>query len=318
LDQLYKKPQATVLIVEGEKTADAAQNMFSKDEIVVVTWPGGSAATSKADWIPVAFRDIIIWPDNDTPGFKACDAICGELRRLGVKSLKVVDRDVLRKEFPEKWDLADPLPEKQNKNVIKDLFANAEEKAVGILDLFYSTYPERKPTNVDLLKAQEVLWRVDLRLRASLETEFKGKTWEIRSKIIQEASTILSRENEIIEKLQKESGFNKAISNPLAYATMAFQAGKGSDLSHEKLSTLKDSIQNMDPNFGKELKSELREYVISKQYILFLELGIRKQHSEVIQSHFSQEVINMEKQCGLQLHLSMSKRQISNTFEKGI
>lgn len=63
LDRLAAKPDATVLVVEGEKCADAAHELFP--ELAVLTWPGGTNAEFKADWAPLAGRKVIIWPDAD-------------------------------------------------------------------------------------------------------------------------------------------------------------------------------------------------------------------------------------------------------------
>ena len=54
LDRLAAKPDATVLITEGEKCADAADGQLP--ELACLTWPGGSKAISKIDWSPLAGR----------------------------------------------------------------------------------------------------------------------------------------------------------------------------------------------------------------------------------------------------------------------
>ncbi len=69
LDLLALRPQAPVLVVEGEKTADAARAIFP--DHVVVTWSGGAKAVEKADWAPLAGRDVTLWPDNDEAGRQA-------------------------------------------------------------------------------------------------------------------------------------------------------------------------------------------------------------------------------------------------------
>jgi hypothetical protein len=66
LDQLAARPSAPVLLVEGEKTADAAKQRFP--DFVVVTWQGGAKAVDKADWRPLVGRIVTAWPDNDEPG----------------------------------------------------------------------------------------------------------------------------------------------------------------------------------------------------------------------------------------------------------
>jgi hypothetical protein len=101
LDRLAKAaPDAPILLVEGEKTADAAHELFP--EYVCMTWMGGSNATGKADFSPLAGRNVIIWPDNDAPGMKAAKAIMAILPTA--KAVTLPDG------LPEKWDLADPVP----------------------------------------------------------------------------------------------------------------------------------------------------------------------------------------------------------------
>lgn len=63
LDRLAAKPNATVLLVEGEKCADAGD--VALPEFAVVSWPGGCQAVKKADWTPLAGRKVIAWPDAD-------------------------------------------------------------------------------------------------------------------------------------------------------------------------------------------------------------------------------------------------------------
>ena len=61
LDRLAARPHAPVLVVEGEKTADAAAEMFP--DHVAVTWQGGTGAVGMADWRLLAGRRVAVWPD---------------------------------------------------------------------------------------------------------------------------------------------------------------------------------------------------------------------------------------------------------------
>jgi hypothetical protein len=63
LDRLAARPEATVLLVEGEKCADAAHAELP--DMVVVSWPGGGKADGKVDWSPLAGRKVITWADAD-------------------------------------------------------------------------------------------------------------------------------------------------------------------------------------------------------------------------------------------------------------
>ena len=63
LDQVHKRPDATIIVVEGEKTAEAAGKLITKG--VVTTWIGGAKAIHATDWTPLHGRRVILWPDND-------------------------------------------------------------------------------------------------------------------------------------------------------------------------------------------------------------------------------------------------------------
>lgn len=64
LRELQEMPGKPVLIVEGEKAADAARRIV-EGKYAVITWPNGTNATKKADWTPVYGRNVLIWPDAD-------------------------------------------------------------------------------------------------------------------------------------------------------------------------------------------------------------------------------------------------------------
>lgn len=98
---------AAILIVEGEKTADAAQLIFQGDYLVV-TWPGGGKAVKYVDWSVLKGRDVVMWPDADEPGEKAATQVCEILTREGARSVKKV---ALPHGLPSGWDLADPIPD---------------------------------------------------------------------------------------------------------------------------------------------------------------------------------------------------------------
>jgi hypothetical protein len=105
LDRLSARPDAGVLLVEGEKTADAAATRFQ--DFVVATWCGGCGQVRQADLSPLKGRDVTLWPDADAEGEKAMAQIADTLREIGAASVRMVK---LPAGMPDKWDLADPLP----------------------------------------------------------------------------------------------------------------------------------------------------------------------------------------------------------------
>lgn len=107
LDKLANRPEAPVLLVEGEKTADAAAEIYPN--YVVITSQGGSNAVQKTDWSALKGRHVILWGDNDEAGKHYIQTLIYTLGSVSYASLKVVLIDDPR--IPEKWDLADPLPD---------------------------------------------------------------------------------------------------------------------------------------------------------------------------------------------------------------
>ncbi len=94
---------AGILLVEGEKTADAAAQLRGPGK-VCMTWPGGCKAVGKVDLSPLAGRAVGIWPDADKPGFDAALALAGRLKEVGVASVAII---VPPAEAAQGWDLAD-------------------------------------------------------------------------------------------------------------------------------------------------------------------------------------------------------------------
>lgn len=114
---------APVLLVEGEKTADAAAVLFP--DHVAVTWQGGSSATGKADWSALQGRVVVIWPDHDDAGRKASTALHRALQGIAASVAAVVVPD----HWPNKWDLADPMPDGVTLEALRDMLNAARTGA---------------------------------------------------------------------------------------------------------------------------------------------------------------------------------------------
>lgn len=107
LDRLAKaKPDAPVLLAEGEKVCDAGQRLMP--EAVVMTWPGGSKAVGKSDFSPLAGRRVTVWPDADRPGFEAALDVAAMAKQAGATEVVIVPPP---DGVPVGWDLADPMPD---------------------------------------------------------------------------------------------------------------------------------------------------------------------------------------------------------------
>lgn len=114
--------EGAVLVVEGEKCADAARTAFA-GALSVVTWPGGSKAVNKADWEALRDRKVIVWPDCDAqqdkggqtlpedkqPGVRAAEEVAAILKGLGCQVRIVAIPAPGAK--PGGWDVADAIAE---------------------------------------------------------------------------------------------------------------------------------------------------------------------------------------------------------------
>ncbi len=121
-DLLAAKPDAPVLVVEGEKCADAAR-AYLGDALAIVTWPGGCKAAYKADWLPLRRRKVILWPDCDAqtgkdgellpeaaqPGIRAMERIALALAKLDCQVRIVAIPAPGAK--PSGWDIVDAIAE---------------------------------------------------------------------------------------------------------------------------------------------------------------------------------------------------------------
>jgi Protein of unknown function (DUF3631) len=125
LDKLAAKPDAPVVICEGEKSADAAARVFV--DHAAVTSPGGSQAASKTDWSPLAGRRVLLWPDADEPGSKYTVEVAAILSGLGCE-VSIINAEALARLAPEGgnreptkdgWDTADAIKEWQDLEALR-------------------------------------------------------------------------------------------------------------------------------------------------------------------------------------------------------
>jgi Ti-type conjugative transfer relaxase TraA len=228
LPHLKEKPLAPVLIVEGEKTADLAGSKFPGENFVYITWPGGAGAVKKADWVPLAGRNIFIWPDNDRAGFQAADDLSKELRKIGVQSLRMINPLDLQKNFPEKWDLADPLPHGVSSELSQQLLLGSIHKGIDPqrallrVSAYGNTFAYR-------MRANEILWRVDERLRPELEQKFGNQFWKIDDVILNETARILLRDNQRIPTHEVQSSKLEEIQRRLNWQALVHEARHGKE-----------------------------------------------------------------------------------------
>lgn len=134
LEKLDAFPDATVLLVEGEKCVDAGAANLPADRYITVTWPGGGNALSKAGLDPLAGRRVVTWADCDSKRKKLTKAeieagvdplaqpLLSEADQPGVKAMRrarealhalgceLFDIEIPKPgEKPDGWDIADAV-----------------------------------------------------------------------------------------------------------------------------------------------------------------------------------------------------------------
>jgi putative DNA primase/helicase len=111
LDLLAARPDAGVVISEGEKSADASRTYWTKR--VGIAWPGGANSIAGVDWSPLAGRDVLLIPDADITGVgeSAMYKVAAYLLAIGCK-VSILDTS----DQPNKWDVADALRDGMSKD----------------------------------------------------------------------------------------------------------------------------------------------------------------------------------------------------------
>ena len=112
LPELLAYARRTVLLVEGEKAANASRMLLP--DLLATTYMGGSQAAGSADFEPLRHHQVIVVPDHDRGGELSIDLVAGRLDHFGIPH---VVRELAR-EIPIqpgedneriKWDIHDLL-----------------------------------------------------------------------------------------------------------------------------------------------------------------------------------------------------------------
>jgi hypothetical protein len=118
------RDQPIVLVLEGEKTADAGKLLFASQENVwVTTTLGGCKSPHLVDWSPMKGRKIVIAHDIDAAGLTYAATVSANSYEAGATSCQlltlradeIISAGVPRlrnSDFSEGYDMADALEEK--------------------------------------------------------------------------------------------------------------------------------------------------------------------------------------------------------------
>lgn len=95
-----------VWVHEGEKCVDAFNRFISgieggESNHLAVTWPGGARAVKKADFSPLAGKNVVVFPDFDAPGIRAGRDVVDILLGLGCRVAYVDVADIWKALSPD-------------------------------------------------------------------------------------------------------------------------------------------------------------------------------------------------------------------------
>lgn len=97
------EPSKRIFVTEGEKAAEAVRAIG----FVATTSPHGAKSAAKADWSPVAGRDVIILPDRDDPGMSYAEEVHRLCVTAGATSVRIVRLWDRWTDLPAHGDMAD-------------------------------------------------------------------------------------------------------------------------------------------------------------------------------------------------------------------
>lgn len=129
-----------VVIVEGEKAADAMKRMVG-DKMNVVTWCGGGKVWDKTDWSPLDGKSCIIWPDADKQGVETGKAIANMLAKNKCKTVKIIS-------VPDDKNGYDAADAEADGKTFDDFIKWAKAKAVEVTVQRVPPEPEPEPEQV--------------------------------------------------------------------------------------------------------------------------------------------------------------------------
>src|SRR5262249_41082804 len=196
LQELADRPVAPVVVCEGEKATDAARRLLPG--FVVVTSPNGSKRAEKGSWSPLRGRNVVIWPDADSPGDVYAQAVAQCATNAGAKSIAITSPPT---GVDEGWDAADALEEgwttADAAKFIADAVSWEPKTATDPLDELV----ERAQADAGAPFTSDVLQRL-----AALKTEDRAAFEALRAELKRAGVRVVALDELIADESKEDSG----------------------------------------------------------------------------------------------------------------
>jgi len=157
LDRLAARPDAEVMVCEGEKATDAASLLFPS--IIAVSSMNGAKSPEKSDWSSLCGRTVFLWGDFDEPGDNYIATVEKLATEAGANVRHAVrpewffqmssELGIVREALRVGWDAADAEREGFTADNIQT-FLNQEKNLHGYNTLFGRTPGQQAAVEEDL------------------------------------------------------------------------------------------------------------------------------------------------------------------------
>jgi putative DNA primase/helicase len=181
LDRLAERPDAPVIVTEGEKAADAAAMLLP--DTVAVTSPNGSKSAAKADWAPLRGRRVTIWPDADAAGLNYAQAVA-KLVTAGAGSIAIISPP---QDCAVGWDAADAQQDGWDTTTAEQLVLDARPPPNGgasgaRVDQDQRRRPPQRDVVIDLTEDCEFWHDANRVAYATFPINSHQENWPVRSR----------------------------------------------------------------------------------------------------------------------------------------
>jgi hypothetical protein len=155
VEEVVRNPDKLVIVVMGEKKADALQKKLG-DSVVVVSWVGGDNGRFKTDFSVLEGRNIIIWPDADHGGRAAAvgetdwhgehkKGAAEYIQAAGAASVKVI---IPPSNVTKGWDVGDMINSGANRKSIETFIQKNLESIENAKQEFSKEMPVSSETKI--------------------------------------------------------------------------------------------------------------------------------------------------------------------------
>ncbi len=304
-DVLQKKPGSAVVVALCKSVHPETIEQITKRGMLCVTFTGENKDVKSQDWAILHGKRVLVWPENTKESLSASNEVCRELRKVGIKEL----REVQTKDFcPKKWSLDQSLP----KEAQTMIYASSMHKGTS-LDKLAILLSIGKDDYTSEARANEILWRVDERLRPELEKKLGDKFGEINQKIVDEAYKTIHFSEEKKNSIQKSVGLQGQALDKLMFHVSIFEADKGRNPRLGELQILKNMIQKHGyMSFENSQKpNELVGFALDRTLIKISEKALKNEPVKNVEAIFTKELHLMEKQVQQMQNVAIQEKDMN-------